>query len=76
LYRLAGEPPVAAGTPSFVDVGVGHVFFTEIEWAASEGLVRGFSNGSFGPTEPVTRGAVAALIHRFTTRISGPLPVT
>jgi hypothetical protein len=65
LYRFAGEPAfVPPGTPTFSDVGVGHPFRKEIEWAADEGYVTGFADSTFGPTTDVTRGSMAAILFR------------
>jgi Tol biopolymer transport system component len=63
--RAGGSPPfVAPTTPTFSDVGLGSVFFEDVEWAAAEGLVEGFADGTFRPGEAVRRQAVAALLHR------------
>ena len=36
-----------------------------IKWAADEGIVQGFGDGTFKPDSPITRGQFAALIHRY-----------
>lgn len=65
LYRYAGEPVfMPPGVPTFSDVGVDHPFRTEIEWAADEGYVTGFVDGTVGPTADVTRGSMAAILFR------------
>ena len=71
LYRLAGEPPVA-GVAGFSDVPVGHRFHDEIAWLVAEGITTGFEDGTFRPTNPVTRQAAAAFLYR----LAGGLPVT
>jgi len=65
MYRLAGspvfaDPPVA----SFTDVSTIHQFFTEIEWLVSEEITGGFADGGYHPNAAVTRGAMAAFMHR------------
>jgi hypothetical protein len=78
LYREAGSPetsPPASADRSFVDVKPAHPFYAEIEWAAAEGLVRGWDTDyvdpetgylpEFRPSSAVTRQAVAAMLHRF-----------
>jgi len=65
LYRFAGEPAfMVPALPTFADVGAGHPFRKEIEWAADEGYVTGFADGTFGPTTDVTRGSMAAILFR------------
>lgn len=65
LYRLAAPPAFTPpAVPTFDDVGVGHPFRTEIEWAASKGITTGFDDGSFRPTTNVSRQAFAAFLYR------------
>jgi len=65
LYRAAGDPPFGEpATPTFTDVGLEHLFFTEIEWAANEGIVTGFANGTYQPGDAVTRQSMAAFLFR------------
>ncbi len=66
LYRLAGEPEVdLPEAPTFTDVPTDHPFYLAIEWAASEGIVEGFENGTFRPQVVVTRQAAAAFLFRY-----------
>ena len=57
----------------FDDVPTSHRFYADIEWLAEEGLTRPSDNPStpdvdesklFRPNEPVTRGQLAAFLHR------------
>jgi len=65
LYRYEGEPAFTPPeTPTFSDVPTTHVFYKEIEWAVSEGLTGGFTDGSFKPSAPITRGSMAAFFYR------------
>ncbi|MDN4473970.1 S-layer homology domain-containing protein [Demequina zhanjiangensis] len=59
------EPPVVQ-PPSvvFPDVPKSSVFYTHISWLANEGITSGYANGSFGPTDPVTRGQMAAFLYK------------
>ncbi len=65
LYRAAGSPaftPPAVAT--FSDVAVGSPFYAEIEWLKFAGIANGNEDGTFGPTDAVTRQAMAAFLHR------------
>ena len=55
------------GHPGFVDVPSGSTFATDIVKLATAGITRGCNppaNDRFCPEDPVTRGELAALIHR------------
>ncbi len=54
-----------SGGPSFWDVQLDHVFSTEIEWMAEQGIAGGYADLGFHPTDPVTRQAMAAFIARY-----------
>lgn len=65
IYRFAGSPAFSPPvTPTFSDVGVDHPFRKEIEWAAAQGYVDGFPDGSFRPGNDITRMAMAAILYR------------
>jgi hypothetical protein len=63
LWRVAGEP-APAGDPPFSDVGPTHPFAAAIAWLAEVGITEGYANGTFRPTEAITRQAVAAWVCR------------
>ncbi len=57
----------AAEGPTFTDVPQTHTFYGDIEWLAAEGITKGCNppdNDMFCPTNPVTRGQMAAFLHR------------
>lgn len=65
LYRLntvTGYTPPE--TPTFPDVPVGHLFYTEIEWAHAEGIVNGYDDGLFQPVAQLSRQTSAAFLYR------------
>lgn len=77
-------PAVAAvASDRFGDVPSGHVFHDDIAWLADQGITRGCNppaNDAFCPDQPVTRGQMAAFMHRLadnlgtggaTARVSG-----
>ena len=58
LYRLADEPDVTADNP-FTDVPAGQWYTNAVIWAAANGIVSGFGDGTFRPNEPATRAQAA-----------------
>jgi len=70
LYRVAGEPAVTF-SQEFDDVGPEHPFAIEITWAVQEGVTTGFPDGTFRPTDTVTRRASSALLFRFAGEPAG-----
>jgi hypothetical protein len=65
LYRMAGEPPLTPPSPpTFSDVGPGNPFRTEVEWLADSGIAGGFADGTFRPSNAVSRQAMAAFLYR------------
>lgn len=64
LWRLAGSPEPEPGPPSFSDVPAGHPFADAIAWMAQEGIAEGYEDGTYRPTEPISRQAMAAFIWR------------
>src|SRR5262245_58911365 len=49
----------------FIDVPQDHPFFWDIAWLAQTGVTNGYDDGTFRPEDPVTRGAMAAFLHRY-----------
>ena len=64
LYRAQGKPAVST-SGSFKDVAAGRYYTEAVEWAAANNIVKGFTDGTFKPDEPVTREQLAAFINRF-----------
>jgi hypothetical protein len=60
---LAPSSPVAA-SHDFPDVPNSHPFHFDIEWLENHGITEGFPDGTFRPNQPVTRGSMAAFLHR------------
>jgi hypothetical protein len=59
--RQVSPAPVVA---SFTDVPTTHPFFREIEALAASGVSTGYADGTFRPSDPVTRQAMAAFLAR------------
>lgn len=73
LYRVAGSPPFSPPSPAqFSDVPVTYPFSTEIAWLAAQGITTGYADGTFKPTAPVSREAMAAFLYRYEVRFGAP----
>ena len=59
--------PSAAVVPAqtFTDVPPSSPFAADIDWLTQRGITTGFSDGSFRPTQAVTRQAFAAYLYRY-----------
>jgi hypothetical protein len=64
LYRDAGSPAVADDAPTFTDVPEDHLFADAIRWLADEGIAGGYDDGTFRPTQAISRQGIAAMFHR------------
>lgn len=64
LWRLEGSP-VVASTVKFDDVPAGQWYAHAIAWASANGIVNGYGDGKFGPTNSLTREQVMAIFNRF-----------
>ena len=62
---------VAEEVNVFEDVAAGSVHAEGILWAAAEGLIEGFEDGTFRPDAPVTRGQLATIMMRQHGRVDG-----
>ncbi len=67
LYRLDhdGADAPDCDTDAFTDVPADHPFCGEITWLAETGITTGYPDGTFRPSAPVTREAMAAFLYRF-----------
>lgn len=61
---LAATPGVAAATGGFGDVEHDAYYTDALAWMVGENITTGIETGCFGPTFDVTRGQVAAFLHR------------
>ena len=64
LYRIADEPAIAY-VPKFSDVPANTWYTEAILWANSRGIVDGYTNGSYGVMDPVTREQIAKMLCLF-----------
>ena len=64
LYRFEGTPKVDAELP-FTDVAEGAWYAEAIRWAAANGIVNGYGDGTFGPNDQLTREQLAVILCRY-----------
>lgn len=57
-------PPAGPSTPTFGDVGTGHMFYDLIEEFSSQGFTGGCGAGNYCPDASVTRGQMAVFLLR------------
>lgn len=63
LWRLEGEP--TENGKEFDDVAADAYYHKAVLWAASNGIVSGYSETAFGPEDAATREQLAAIIYRY-----------
>ncbi len=63
LYRAAGNPAGLAAHP-FPDVRAVDYYADAAIWAAAQGYIRGYADGRFGGSDPVTRQQLAVILWR------------
>lgn len=65
VFRAVGDKDfqVPAESP-FTDLMPGQTHYQAITWMESEGLLKGYQDGSFGVAKPITRGEVAVIMER------------
>ena len=63
LWRLEGEAD--AESAGFTDVADDMWYTEAIDWAAANGIVLGYGDGTFGPEKNITREQVMAILHRY-----------
>lgn len=63
LYRMEGAP--AAAGSDFSDVPASQWYADAVSWAAENGVVTGYPDGTFRPDAPITREQVAVILHRY-----------
>ena len=63
LYAMEGKPAAPEG--KFSDVKAGDWFADAVNWAASQGVVAGFEDGTFQPNADVTREQLAVILSSY-----------
>ena len=72
LYRLAGEPAVAADN-GFADVADGVWYADAVNWAVAEGVTQGVGGNRFDPDAAITRQDLAVMLWRYAGEPAGDL---
>ena len=77
LYHLeyAGAAPPGCTKSPYADVPKTSPFCGAIDWLYAEGVTTGALHGNFDPTGQVSRGMMAAFLHRFHLARTAPLGV-
>ncbi len=64
LWRAAGQPAPSTSKNPFSDVKKSDYYYTAVLWAVGKGVTSGTSATTFSPSEPCTRGQIAAFLWR------------
>ena len=64
LWRMAGSPVVNYAM-NYTDVDPAAWYGEAVRWAASEGVVTGYGDGTFGTDDPITREQFAVMLWQF-----------
>ena len=64
LFNKEGRPGVNY-LPDFSDMAGGAWYTEAVRWAASQGIVGGYGDGTFGPNAPITREQLAVMLWRY-----------
>ena len=73
LYRMAGRR-ASGQTAAFSDTEAGRYYSAAVQWAAENGIVSGYEDGTFRPGDAVTREQLAAILYRYTAYRTGESP--
>ena len=65
LWRAAGKPNPAKGAVKFKDVAASHPYYKAILWASQNRIAMGYSDGTFRPDMPCTRGQIVTFLWRY-----------
>ena len=69
LWRKAGRP--SASGSGFPDVNSSMSAYRAIMWASGRKVVKGYSNGRFGPSDDCTRAQIVTMFYRYARDIEG-----
>ncbi len=64
LWRIESEPSAIDAAP-FHDIVSGQYYSDAVAWGAESGIVKGYDNGNYGPSDPITREQLASILWRY-----------
>lgn len=64
LYSLEGKPAVVSGG-NFSDVKASDWYADAVNWAASKGIVSGYSETTYAPNDSVTREQLSLILYKY-----------
>ena len=71
VVLAANWPQVNPPQPAFGDVPVGSTFYSFVATAACHGVVSGYTDGTFRPNNPATRGQISKIVYLSINSSSG-----
>ena len=63
IVGAQGWPVDLTGAPHFTDVATDSIFYPAIETAFNHGIISGYSDSTFRPGSPATRGQIAKIVY-------------
>ena len=72
LWNLKGKP-VVNYYMTYPDVSEDDWWAEAVRWATSEGVVEGYDNGKFGPTDLINREQMATMLYNYEKKYGGGL---
>ena len=64
LYAAAGKPSVSSAA-DYSDIEAGRYYVNAVNWADSIGIISGYSDGTFRPSNNVTREEMAVILRAY-----------
>ncbi|GAB3755154.1 hypothetical protein GCM10027591_04150 [Zhihengliuella somnathii] len=76
LYRYASRYPaaetgVSPTKPPYRGIGLDHSYVEELGWSKRWRIASGYTDGSFGTGDPITRGQLAAFLMNYAENVHG-----
>ena len=66
MYRYAGSPQTSGDLSAFSDcASIASCYRNAVSWAAENGIIKGYNDGTFRPNNVITRAQLAAILARF-----------
>jgi len=65
LFNMQSEPTTTGAGTSFTDVRTGRWYANAVAWAYENGLVSGFGDGTFRPSQHITRAHLTLLLANY-----------